>query len=315
MPALALFLTNWPAEVWLAAMRRADPAADVRVYPNELGRIDDIHYAVAWLPPANSLGSLPNLKAVFSLGAGVDALLADPTLPAVPLVRVVDPDLTMRMSEYIVMHVLMHHRQQKRIEANQRRKIWDSFATHAADALTVGILGFGVMGRDAGEKLRHLGFKVAGWSRTAKLASGIATFAGREELDAFLASTDILVCLLPLTPDTAGIIDRTLIEKLRRKGPFGAPVLINAGRGRLQREADILAALDAGTLHAASLDVFETEPLPQTSRLWLHPRVYVSPHAAADSDPDVIARYVLGQIRRYEFGQGLNNVVDRKRGY
>ncbi len=315
MPALALFLTNWPAEVWLAAMHRADPTADVRIYPNELGRTDDIHYAVAWLPPANTLGSLPNLKAVFSLGAGVDALLADPTLPVVPIVRVVDPDLTMRMSEYVVMHVLMHHRQQMRIEANQRQRTWDSFATHAADALTVGILGFGVMGRDAGEKLSHLGFKVAGWSRTAKQAQGIATFAGQPGLDAFLAATDILVCLLPLTADTAGIIDRDLIAKLRRNGPLGGPVLINAGRGRLQREEDILAALDAGELRGASLDVFETEPLPRTSRLWLHPRVYVSPHTAADSDPDVIARYVLGQIRKYETGQGLINVVDRKRGY
>ncbi|MGH6893918.1 MAG: NAD(P)-dependent oxidoreductase, partial [Dongiaceae bacterium] len=168
MTTLALFLTNWPVDTWLAAMRNVDPGADLRVYPDGLGRIEDIHYAVAWLPPANSLGSLPNLRAIFSLGAGVDALLADATLPDVPLVRVVEADLTMRMSEHVVMHVLMHHRQQKRIESNQRQKIWDSFITHAASALTVGILGLGVMGRDAGEKLRHLGFKVSGWSRTAK---------------------------------------------------------------------------------------------------------------------------------------------------
>jgi glyoxylate/hydroxypyruvate reductase A len=314
-PALALFLSNWPVDVWRAAMQRIDPEIDVRVYPDDLGTVEDIHYAVAWLPPANSLGSLPNLKVVFSLGAGVDALLADQTLPDVPLVRVVDPDLTMRMGEYVVMHVLMHHRQQKRIESNQRKKLWDPFITHAASALSVGMLGLGVMGRDAGEKLRHLGFKVSGWSRSRKRVAGIKTFAGREELDAFLAQTDVLVCLLPLTADTVGIIDRTLIGKLRRSGPLGAPVLINAGRGKLQREADIIAALDAGDLHGASLDVFETEPLSGTSPLWHHPRVFVSPHVAADSDPEVIARYVLDQIGNHRAGRGLKNVVDRKRGY
>lgn len=315
MAALALILSNWPIGQWVDAIHEVDPEADVRVYPDHLGRVEDIHYAVAWLPPANSLGSLPNLEAVFSLGAGVDALLADPTLPDVPLVRVVEPDLTMRMSEHVVMHVLMHHRQQKRIDGNQRQKIWDSFATHAASSLSVGMLGFGVMGRDAGEKLRHLGFRVSAWSRSPKQASGIKTFTGEAELDAFLRQIDILVCLLPLTPDTSGIIDRALIRKLRRAGPLGGPVLINSGRGKLQREDDILAALDAGELHAASLDVFETEPLPPTSRLWDHPRVYVSPHGAADSDPLVIARYVLGQIRNYEAGRGLANVVDRRRGY
>ncbi|MDP9137934.1 MAG: NAD(P)-binding domain-containing protein, partial [Pseudomonadota bacterium] len=219
MAALALFITDWPIGVWLAAMRTVDPAADVRAFPDKLGRIEDIHYAVAWKPPANALAALPNLKAVFSLGAGVDAILADTTVPDVPLVRVVEPDLTKRMSEHVVMHVLMHHRQQKRIEGNQQKRIWDSFPTHAAGALSVGIMGFGIMGRDVGEKLRNLGFKVSGWSQSAKHAEGIATFTGREELDGFLAQTDILVCLLPLTRETAGILNRVLIGKLRRNGP------------------------------------------------------------------------------------------------
>jgi glyoxylate/hydroxypyruvate reductase A len=315
MAALALFLSNWPSDAWMAAVKRADPGRDVRVYPDRLGKVDDIHYALAWLPPPRSLGSLPNLKAVFSLGAGVDALIADPTLPDVPLVRVVEPDLTNRMSEWVVMHVLMHHRQQKRIEANQQKKIWDSFPTHAAGAIRVGILGLGVMGRDAAAKLVRMGFKVAGWSRSRKQVPSIECFAGSAELDRFLGQTDILVCLLPLTPETVGILNRDLIGKLRRGGPLGAPVLINAGRGKLQREDDILAALDRGELHGASLDVFETEPLPPTSPLWRHPRVYVSPHAAADSDPEVIARYVLRQVNNHEAGLGLENVVDRGRGY
>ena len=216
---------------------------------------------------ANVLNSLPNLKVIFSLGAGVDAILKDPTLPdGVPIARVNDPDLTMRMTEYVVLHVLMHHRQQRRLDENQRNRVWDSFPTHAASAMTVGIMGLGVMGSDSAASSRMIGFKVAGWSRTRKTIPGVDCFAGDAEFDSFLERTDILVCLLPHTPETTGIINRELIRKLSRKGPFGAPIMINAGRGKQQVESDILAALDAGELHAATLDVFETEPLPPDSR-------------------------------------------------
>src|SRR5918995_4786955 len=137
-----------------------------------MGRLEDIGYALAWRPEPHVFESLPNLKAIFSLGAGVDAILADPTVPEVPIVRIVDPDMTMRMSEFVVMHVLMHHRQQKRLDANQRNKIWDPFATHAANAVSVGIMGFGVLGQDAGRKLKALGFAVAGWSQSRKTVAG-----------------------------------------------------------------------------------------------------------------------------------------------
>jgi glyoxylate/hydroxypyruvate reductase A len=315
MAAVAFILTGWNMDVWTQAMRRCDPKLDVRSYPDGLGRRQDIHYALVWRPPPDLLKSLPNLKAVFSLGAGVDAILADATLPDVPIVRIVDSDMTMRMSEFVVMHVLMHHRQQKRIEENQRAKRWDSFATHAASGLSVGIMGFGVLGQDAGEKLRHMGFKVAGWSQSKKHVPGIETYAGPGELEAFLARSDVLVVLLPHTPETTQIIDRDLIRKLSRKGPFGAPILINAGRGKLQKQADIVECLDRGELYAASLDVFEEEPLPQDDPLWNHPKGYVSPHLAADSDPVTICRNVLKQIKTHENGGQLENVVDRRRGY
>lgn len=315
MTAFLFISPTWNAGLWAAAMTKTAPGLDVRVWP-ETGRAADIAYAAAWLPPPNVLKGLPNLKAIFSLGAGVDAILVDPTLPAdIPIVRVNDPDLTGRMAEYVVLHVLLHHRQQRRIDANQRSGVWDSFPTHAASALGVGIMGLGVMGRQAAERLRDLGFRVAGWSRTRKHVDGVESFAGREEFDSFLARTDILVSLLPATPETDRLIDRATIRKLSRKGPFGAPVLINAGRGRQQVEADILAALETGELHAATLDVFQSEPLPPESPLWNHPRVTVTPHCAADSDPEMICAYIARQIARHAEGLPLDNLVDRSRGY
>jgi glyoxylate/hydroxypyruvate reductase len=314
--AFLFILPTWPVEVWTAAMKKVAPDLDVRVWPDQMGNVADIEYCAAWLPPPGVVKSLPNLKVIMSLGAGVDAILKDPTLPHdIPIVRVNDPDLTGRMTEYIVLHVLMHHRQQRRIDDNQRNKIWDSFPTHAARELSVGIMGLGVMGVDSAIKLRDIGFRVAGWSRSLKDIPGVESFAGAEEFDAFLARTDVLVSLLPATRDTDGIINRATIRKLSRKGPFGAPIVINAGRGRQQVSDDILAALDAGELHAATLDVFVPEPLPPYSPLWTHPRVTVTPHCAADSDPETICAYVAANIAKHQRGEKLKNLVDRARGY
>ena len=314
--AFLFILPTWPVEIWTAAMKKVAPGLDVRVWPDGMGKIEDIEYCAAWLPPPGVVKSLPNLKVIMSLGAGVDAILKDPTLPDnIPIVRVNDPDLTGRMTEYIVLHVLMHHRQQRRLDENQKKRVWDSFPTHAAKDLSVGIMGMGVMGADSAVKLRDIGFRVAGWSRSRKEIPGVESFAGAAEFDAFLARTDVLVSLLPATADTDGIINRETIRKLSRKGPFGAPIVINAGRGRQQVEGDILAALDAGELHAATLDVFVPEPLPESSRLWTHPRVTVTPHCAADSDPETICAYVAGNIAKHQRGEKLDNLVDRKRGY
>ena len=312
-----LFVTpTWPTDPWKAAMTKVAPKLDVRVWPRGTGRVEDIEYAAAWLPPPDVLKGLPNLKVIFSLGAGVDAILKDPTLPAnIPIVRVNDDDLTKRMSEYIVLHVLLHHRQQRRIDANQKKKIWDSFPTHAASALSVGIMGLGVMGQDSAQRLRDIGFRVAGWSRSRKTIPGIECFAGAAEFDKFLARTDILISLLPATAETDGIINRENIRKLSQNGPFGAPIIINAGRGRQQVAGDILECLGAGELHAATLDVFAVEPLPADDPLWSHPRVTVTPHIAADSDPEVICAYVAAQIERHKAGLPLINLVDVKRGY
>ena len=314
--AFLFILPTWPVDVWTAAMKKVAPDLDVRVWPDRMGNVEEIEYCAAWLPPPGVVKSLPNLKVIMSLGAGVDAILKDPTLPEnIPIVRVNDPDLTGRMTEYIVLHVLMHHRQQRRLDENQKRRVWDSFPTHAAKDLSVGIMGMGVMGADSAIKLRDIGFPVAGWSRSRKAIPGVESFAGAEEFDAFLARTDVLVSLLPATPDTDGIINRATIRKLSRKGPFGAPIIINAGRGRQQVAEDILSALEADELHAATLDVFTVEPLPEDSPLWTHPRVTVTPHCAADSDPETICAYVAHNIRRHRRGEMLDNLVDRARGY
>jgi glyoxylate/hydroxypyruvate reductase A len=268
-----------------------------------------------WKPVPGDLGSFPNLRAIFNLGAGVDALMADKSLPNVPLVRVAVPDLTNRMTEYVVLHVLMHHRQELYLRDSQRAKRWAPTYQWPASAVTVGVMGLGTLGADAADVLRRLGFRVAGWSRSPRTIEGVECFHGTAGMDAFLRKTDILVSLLPLTPDTNGILNRDVFTKLNRNSPLGAPVLINAGRGGLQNEADILACLDDGTLGAASLDVFVQEPQPADSRFWTHPKVVLTPHNAADTDADAISAYVAEQIARFEAGGALENVVDRGRGY
>jgi glyoxylate/hydroxypyruvate reductase A len=317
--ALALLITggteNWSPPRWRDRFRAVCPDRTVALLPADQIDAAAVRYAAVWKPPPGGLKAFPNLAVVFNLGAGVDAIMADASLPDVPIVRVADADLTGRMTEYVVMHVLLHHRHQRYIDACQRDRRWDPPAQRAAGAVRVGVMGLGVLGCDAAEVLRRLGFDVAGWSRSRKAIPGIATYAGEAELAAFLARTDILVCLLPLTPATRGILNRRTFSLLARDGASGGPVVINAGRGGLQVASDLLAALDDGTLLAATLDVFEPEPLPAESPFWSHPKVTVSPHNAADTDPDTISIYVAEQIARHERGEPLQNMVDRRLGY
>jgi glyoxylate/hydroxypyruvate reductase A len=258
---------------------------------------------------------MPKLKAIFSLGAGVDHLVFRDDLPDAPIVRVVDPDLTRRMTEWVTLQVLMHHRRQRTYDAQQRRREWHEHGQPAAGELRVGIMGMGVLGRDAAAALARLGFQVAGWARRAADVAGVAMFHGREQLGAFLARTDILVSLLPLTAETRGMLNMGLFRQLARDGRLGGPVLINAGRGKLQVETDIVAALDAGVLKGASLDVFETEPLPENSPLWARDDVILTPHCAAASAAYTLVPGLLAAIAEYEASGALQNVVDRARGY
>jgi glyoxylate/hydroxypyruvate reductase len=306
---------NWSPERWKRRFEDVCGDRPVVLLPNAALDPAEVHYAAVWKPVPGELAAFPNLRVIFNLGAGVDALMADSSLPGVPLVRVAVADLTTRMTEYVVLHVLMHHRQELYLRASQREKRWEPKSQWPAGAISVGIMGLGTLGAHAAQALAHLGFRVAGWSRSERRINGVDCFHGEAGLDAFLRRSNILVCLLPLTPGTRHILNRTLFAKLDRSSPMGAPVLINAGRGGLQNEADILQCLDDGTLGAASLDVYATEPLPADSRFWTHPKVVLTPHNAADTDPDEISKYVGRQIERFEAGGALDNVVDRKRGY
>ena len=313
--SILLAVSGWDLGPWRRRLAALLPSHPIAILGEPFDRTA-IRYALSWRHPPGALADLPNLEAIFSLGAGVDHLFADPALPDKPIVRVVDPDLTGRMSEWVVMHALIHLRQLRRYERQQRERIWadDDDQPKAAD-VNVGVLGLGVLGADAAPKLKALGFAVAGWSASEKSLPGVACLHGADGLDRMLARTDMLVVLLPLTEATRGIIDGSLLGKLRQGGRLGGPILINAGRGGLQVEADILAALDSGRLKGASLDVFEHEPLPLASRLWSHPAVYVSPHNAAVSSPEAIAAFVAREIEAHERGEPLTNLVDRRRGY
>lgn len=313
--AIAVLINGWDRAMWAGAVRQLAPGEDVRIHPDEIGNRDEIEYALCWRPEPGALKTFPNLKAIFSLGAGVDAILRDPELPDLPIARIVDPDMTMRMSEYVVQHVLMHHRQHRRLDNLQKQAEWIWFSQWPASAVRVGVMGLGALGTDAASKLAMMGFQVAGWSRGPKTVSGVECFSGADGLDRFLARTDILVCLLPATPETRGIINGELLSKLAQDGPLGGPVLINPGRGEHQVEADILEALDSGALLAATLDVFQTEPLPRDSPFWRHPKVTITPHLAADSDALTICRNILVQIERMRRGEPLENLVDRSKGY
>ena len=313
--SLLIAVSGWDATPWRRALQALLPSHSIATLNEPFDRAS-VRYAVSWRHPPGALKALPNLQAIFSLGAGVDHVFADPALPDKPIVRIVDPDLTERMSEWVVMHALIHLRQLRRYERQQRERVWtDDDDQPKAGDIQVGVLGLGVLGQDAAAKLKTLGFRVAGWSSTPKSLPGIACFSGPDGLKRLLGQTDMLVVLLPLTEATRGIVNAALIAQLRQGGPLGGPILINAGRGGLQVEADIIAALDSGALHGASLDVFEREPLPKDSSLWARPDVYVSPHNAAVSSPQAIAAFVARQIEAHERGEPLAHAVDRRRGY
>jgi glyoxylate/hydroxypyruvate reductase A len=278
---------------WAAALKRAEPSLDVRVWP-DLGDVADINGALVWRPPTGLLAGLPNLKVVFSLGAGVDHVFADAELPAsVPVVRLVDPALTSQMVEYVLLAVLHHHRRMDDYEACR-----------------VGVMGLGEIGAAAARALAGLGFSVAGWSRTPKSLDSIESFHGADGFLPFLAESNVVVCLLPLTPETTGILDARAFAAM----PKGAYV-VSAGRGAHLVENDLVAALDSGHLSGAWLDVCQTEPLPPDSPLWRQKHVTITPHIAGWVLPRTASVQVIDNLRRVLAGDPPLNIVDPARGY
>ncbi|HEV2300939.1 MAG TPA: glyoxylate/hydroxypyruvate reductase A [Stellaceae bacterium] len=309
---MALLFRSSPqsAARWLPQLARLLPDLEVRVHP-DLGDRRDIRYALVWQPEAGLLASLPNLALILSLGAGVDHILDDPSLPRhVPIVRLVDPHMTDMMTEHVALQVLRLHRRDLDYSAQQRSRIWREHEQKNAAERRVGIMGLGALGMAVAGKLAELGFALAGWSRRPRADAGFESYGGREELPRFLGRAEILVCLLPLTAETEGILDRNLFARLP-KGGF----LVNVGRGAHLVEADLLAALDEGRLAGAALDVFREEPLPKAHPFWRHPRIIVTPHIAAATHPPTAAPIFREAIARFEAGLPVPNLVDPALGY
>lgn len=297
---------------WQECFRAVDPRITVRWWEDPAVPPEAVDYALVWEPRHGWLASLPNLKAVLSSGAGVDHITCDPAWPRhLPLVRMGGEATAQRMGEYVLWSCLSLLRDARHFALGQAAGEWRHRETrHLASDRTVGIMGLGNLGAQSARMLQAAGFLVRGWSRSRKEIPGVRSFAGSGELAEFLAGTDILVCLLPSTPETEGLIDATLLARL----PRGAE-LVNAGRGPHVRVPDLLAALDSGHLEGAVLDVFEEEPLPAGHPLWSHPRVTVTPHVASTASRPQRARYFAGVIAAHEAGRPLPNLYDPDRGY
>lgn len=293
---------------WAALFAQRAPEMPFRVWP-DIGDPAEIRYLVAW-QPGDLAHTLPNLEAVFSVGAGVDQLdLA--SLPAhLPVVRMIEPGIVEGMVEYVCEAVLAIHRDLFDYALAQQARAWTPLPLVPARERRVGVLGLGQLGTAALERLRLFGFDCAGWSRSPRTLDGVTCFAGEATLDAFLARTDILVCLLPLTPDTRGLLSRRVFDAL----PRGAS-LVHVGRGPHLDSDALLAALASGQLRNAVLDVTDPEPLPPEHPLWAAPRVRITPHIASATRPDTAVDAMLDNLRRHRAGEPMIGLIDRSRGY
>lgn len=298
-------------ETYLPLLKGHLPDQDIRVWPDAVGDPADIEVAVIGAPERGVLAGLPNLKAVLSLWAGVDSLLGDPTFPRhIPLARMVDPLLGVDMAHFAIHWVLHFHRGLHRYAAFQRKAEWHPLTYPEASQRRIGVMGLGVLGSDAARQLAALGFAVAGWDALDKSLDGVETFAGTARLPDFLKRTEILVVLLPLTPETEGIINAETLAALPR-GAF----LISLARGGHVVDDDLMAALDSGHLSMALLDAFRDEPLPADHPFWRHPGVIVTPHIASKTTPRTAAAEIAIDVRRLLAGEMPRHLVDPARGY
>ena len=298
-------------DVWSSSLQEAIPEMDVRVYPDE-GNVNEIEYAVVWKHPRGILKQYPNLKAILSLGAGVDHVISDPELPdGLPIVRLVDKKLTHEMILHSLHWVLHFHSDQYQYRIHQQNREWIQQSSVQSEDRTIGIMGLGNIGKAIGESLVNLDFKVVGWGARPKNSLGaIEYYYGHEQLSKFLSETDILINVLPLTENTKDILTKTELSYLP-KGSF----IINIGRGGIINESDLLSILDTRHIAAAALDVFAEEPLPENNSLWDHPSVYVTPHIAGQSNPSSAAKTIAENIRLIEMGESPYPIYSLNSGY
>lgn len=299
--------TDFKAEPWLAALRTALPQADVEVWSPGAPPGD---YAVVWAPPQDFLDEQPQLKALFNLGAGVDALTALKVPPATRLVRLDDAGMSVQMAEYVVHALIRHFREFDAYEQDVAEGKWSFRRPRLRQDFPVGIMGLGVLGQRVARAVQAFEFPLVGWSRSAKAVPGVRCYAGMEQLPDFLAETRVLVCLLPLTAETEGILNRQTLAQLRPGG-----YLINVARGAHLVEDDLIPLLDAGHLAGATLDVFRQEPLPAGHPFWRHPKITVTPHTAARTLRDESVAQIAAKIARLERGESIAGIVDPTRGY
>ncbi|RJG09091.1 glyoxylate/hydroxypyruvate reductase A [Pseudomonas cavernicola] len=291
-----------------AAFARQAPELQVVLADDPAAK--DAEIAACWFPPVGSLASLPALKLIHSVAAGVDHLDADPERPALPVCRVVDPAHRQGMAEYVRWAVLHYHRDFDRALEQQSRQLWRRHPQVPASVYKVGVMGLGSLGGAIAAELAEAGYAVRGWARTEKPLEGVETFAGEAGFAAFLSGLDLLVNLLPLTEATKGILCTATFNALK---PGAA--IVNCGRGQHLRGDDLEQALAEGQLRGALLDVFEKEPLPLDNRLWTTPGVIITPHMASAASHDCIARQIAENARRLAEGLPLINLVDPRLGY
>ncbi|WP_068083332.1 2-hydroxyacid dehydrogenase [Polycladidibacter stylochi] len=318
--SVLLCLTGCDEQEWAQRFKQHLPNLDIYCWsdpsvPNNTQLLNSLTHLVAWKPVDECLQKLTSLQAVYSLGAGVDHILNCKSLPNVPVYRLVDSDLTNRMSEWVVLQALFHLRQMPAYMQAQSQRQWQPLLQPAATDVTLGIMGMGVLGKAAAKHLTALGFNVLSWSRSAKQIENVKSFSTQQQLPAFLKETEILVNLLPSNKHTHGLVTMELLQQLQSDGPLKAAVYINGGRGATQNEADLYKALTSGILKAASIDVFENEPLAADSPLWQLPNCFIFPHVAATSSPITASKIIASQILSVEAGETAENLVDTTLGY
>ncbi len=294
---------------WARLFAEQLPDLPFRQWP-DVGDPAEVRYLMAWMPPDDLATRFPNLEVLFSVGAGVDQFDVTALPPDLPVVRMLDPSIADGMVEYVTLATLSLHRNLIDYLGQQRAKVWTQIRLRPAAKRRVGVLGLGVLGTAVLDTLRGFGFDCAGWSRSPRALDGVRAFAGADELPDFLARSDILICLLPLTDETRGILNRDLFAQL----PEGA-ALVNTGRGGHLVEADLLAALDSGRLSAAVLDVAEQEPPPPDHPFWTHPRIILTPHIASMTQPESAFAILLDNLQRHRAGEPMRGLIDRTRGY
>jgi glyoxylate/hydroxypyruvate reductase A len=306
---LVICIPGFRPDAWIAAFKSELPDVSIEVWSEELAPGAD--YAVVWSPNPKLFDTQTSLKAVFNLGAGVDALMRIANLPAdLPVVRLGDAGMSVQMAEYVCQAVTRFARGLAAHEAEMRDGRWNQRMPKRRQEFPVGVMGLGAIGERVARALVSFEYPVLGWSRTKREIDGVKGFAGPEQFDDFLRSTRILVCALPLTPETTGILSRANLEKLLPGG-----YLINVGRGAHLIEKDLMALLDEGKLAGATLDVFQTEPLPPEHAIRRYPSITLTPHVSAVTILEDSVAQIAGKIVQLERGETIEGMVDRRRGY